>query len=67
MTASFGSKGRLKISSITVKLSDKSRKLKKKDIRVISSDPAAGTAVIEGSDKNYEGKITVDISSGKLI
>jgi hypothetical protein len=60
MDASFDSKGKLKINSVTVKLNGNSVTLKKKDYKVTSSDPGTRSVTLEGQ-KNSEGTITLTL------
>lgn len=58
--ASINAKGKLKVRSLTVKLSGKSISLKKKDYKIVSVDTKKNTVTLEGL-KNFEGTITVSL------
>ena len=65
LEASFNAKGKLKIRSLTINVNGKSHNLKKKDVNVIETDPEKGLVTLEGTGKNVEGKVTVDVNTGK--
>ena len=58
--ASINAKGKLKVRSLTVKLSGKSISLKNKDYKIVSVDTKKNTVTLEGL-KNFEGTITVSL------
>ncbi len=67
LEASINAKGKLKVKSLTINVGGKQHKLKKKDITIAEINPEKGTVTLEGNRKNVEGKVTVDVNTGKKV
>ena len=67
LTGTFNDKGKLKIKSLSVRIGEKTKKLKyKKDYLIEGADATTGTVTIKGTG-NFDGIITVNLQTGKQM